>query len=124
MGWGLLVVAEPGDDRIRCRDRAAGEDQPLRFLLVREREAAVIEKIDLAADEARLTGSAPAGAAAMRIVDTLGECRLQDCDALQHLDGASDLAHLDMFRHGAPSQAVNDRPSAKVSPGFCDGNVP
>ena len=55
MGKGLLVVAKPGDDRIRGRDRAAGKNQPLRPLLVREREAAVIEKIDLAADNARLT---------------------------------------------------------------------
>lgn len=124
MGWGLLVAAKPGDDRIRCRDRAAAEDQPLRLFLVREREAAVIEKIDLAADEARLTGPAPAGAAAMRIGNAVGGRRLQDCDALRHRDAASGLAYLDMFRHGALSQAVLDRPSATVRPGFCDRNVP
>gem|GEM_PF-5843311 len=104
--------------------RAAREDQPLRLLLVREREAAVIEKIDLAADEPRFAGSAPAGAAAVRIGNALDECRFQEGDAFRHRDGASGLAYLDMFRHGAHAQAVLDRPSAIVRPGFCDGNVP
>jgi len=67
MGCGLFVATNPRDGRIRSWDRTTGEDQPLRLLFLREREAAVIEKIDRTADEARFAGRAPAGAGSMLI---------------------------------------------------------
>ncbi len=60
----------------------------------------------------------------MRIGDAVSERSFQDCAALRHLDATTGLAYLDMLCHGAISQAVLDRPSATVRPGFCDGNVP
>ena len=70
------------------------------LFFVREREAAVIEKIDLAACKARFAGSASPRAATMWISDTVGERSLQDGDAFLHRDGAASLAYVDIFRHG------------------------
>lgn len=124
MGRSFLCTVQPRYARIRCGDRAAGEDQPLRLLLGRQSETAVIEKVCFTADEARLAGPAPAGAATMRIGNAVGERRFQDRDALRHGDDASRLAYLNMLRHGARFRVVWDRPSASERPGFCDGNVP
>ena len=109
MGRSFLCAVHPGYARIRCGDRTAGEDQPLRLLLGRQSETAVIEKVCFTADEAGLAGPAPAGAAAMRIGDAVGERRFQNRDALRHGDDASRLANIDMLRHGARFRVVLNR---------------
>ncbi len=50
----------------------------------------------------------------MRIGDAVGGRRFQDGHALRHSDGASGLAYLDVFRHGALSRTELNRPSAAV----------
>lgn len=101
MGKRVLVATKPDDYRIRGWGRATGEEQPLRLLLVREREAARVKQVGRAAHQTRLAGPATAGTAAVRIGDAIGKRCVENRDAVRYRDGARGLAYLDMLHHGS-----------------------
>lgn len=63
----IVVAAQPGDSRVRLRQRAARQNQAVGFLFLGERKARVLEQFHLALDQPGLAGTAATGPATVGI---------------------------------------------------------